>query len=401
MRISTNTIFEKGATRLGEAQASLSKTQEQIATGRRILTPADDPVAAAQALELTQSQSINSQFAVNRKNVKNSLGIEEATLQGVTSLIQDVQTMAVNAGSGVLDNEQRSYLATELSQRLDELVGLANTRDGAGNYVFSGFSTATQPFARTSAGASYAGDQGARMLQVGPSRQMAMSDSGSAIFQSIKTGNGTTVTSAASTNSGSGIISNATLVGASTGDEYAIVFTSATQFTINNVTTNTTVSTGNNYVSGQAITVGEYQLTITGSPSATAPADTFSVKPSDNQDLFATLTNLIGVLNGSTSGSAGQAKLTNGLNTALNNLGNALDNVLTVRASVGARLKELDSLDSQGDDRDIQYAQSLQQLQDLDYTKAITDLTKQQTMLQAAQQAFVKTANLSLFSYLQ
>ncbi len=399
MRISTNTIFDKGVARLGEAQTSLSKTQEQISLGRRVLTPADDPVGAAQALELTQAQAINSQFAVNRQNAKNSLNHEEHVLFNITSLIQDAQTLVVSAGNGALDNTQRSFLATELAGRLDDLIGLANTRDGAGNYLFSGYSTSTEPFAKTATGANYSGDQGQRMLQVSPSRHLALSDSGATIFQSIRNGNGATVT-AAGTNSGSGVISNATLVGTLTGDEYEIEFTSATQFSINNVTTGAVVSAGNNYVSGQAITVGEYQVTITGSPSAAAPADTFTVEPSGNQDLFQTLTDLIGVLNTPASGAVGQANLVNGLNTAGNNLSNALDNVLTVRASVGSRLKELESLDTQGEDRNIQYAQSLAQLQDLDYTKAITDLSKQKIMLEAAQQAFVKTSNLSLFNFI-
>ncbi|UUZ53008.1 hypothetical protein LP419_28765 [Massilia sp. H-1] len=71
-----------------------------------------------------------------------------------------------------------------------------------------------------------------------------------------------------------------------------------------------------------------------------------SLQPSQKQSIFETLTDLIGVLNAAGSGPVGQASLTNGLNKAHENLGSALDNVLSVRASVGARLKEIDTLDS-------------------------------------------------------
>jgi flagellar hook-associated protein 3 FlgL len=84
----------------------------------------------------------------------------------------------------------------------------------------------------------------------------------------------------------------------------------------------------------------------------------------------------------------------------MDNLKSAHDNVLTVQASVGAHMKELDYLDSAGDDLDIQYAATLGDLQDLDMVKAISDFSMQQTTLQAAQMSFKTMSGLSLFNYL-
>jgi flagellar hook-associated protein 3 FlgL len=92
--------------------------------------------------------------------------------------------------------------------------------------------------------------------------------------------------------------------------------------------------------------------------------------------------------------------LTNGLATALGNLDNALNNISTVRASTGARLKELDTVKNAGDDRALQYSQTLSSLQDLDFAKAASELTQQQVNLEAAQKSFAKVAGLSLFNYL-
>jgi len=113
-------------------------------------------------------------------------------------------------------------------------------------------------------------------------------------------------------------------------------------------------------------------------------------------DVFATLNDLITLL--STPGTAG---LATGLATAKGNIDEAMENVMTVRVSLGTRLQVLDALDYAGDDRDLQYSQTLSELQDLDYAKAITQLSQQQFTLEAAQQSFVKTSSLSLFSFLR
>jgi flagellar hook-associated protein 3 FlgL len=112
------------------------------------------------------------------------------------------------------------------------------------------------------------------------------------------------------------------------------------------------------------------------------------------------MTDLLNTLRKPAISAADKATLTNGLNTASDNLGAALDNVLSVRASVGARLKELDYLDSAGDDKNVQYASTLSTLQDLDMAKAISDFTQQQQTLDAAQKSFKAVSGLSLFNYI-
>jgi len=183
MRISTQTLFDNGAARIGDVQTSLYKTQQQIASGRRILTPSDDPVAAARALGVTQSQSLNTQYGTNRGYAKDSLTAVEGTLASVTDLIQNVKDTAIAAGNGNLTDSERAAMATELQGRLDQLIGLANATDGQGNHMFSGFQTATPPFVQTATGVQYQGDQGQRLIQVDSTRQMAVSSSGQAVFQ--------------------------------------------------------------------------------------------------------------------------------------------------------------------------------------------------------------------------
>jgi len=400
MRISSNTIFDSNVAAMGQQQIRLMQTQQQIASGKRLSSASTDPVAATRALDITQSDAINNQQASSRAAARHTLSLAESTLQGVTTLLQDVRTAAVYAGNGTLNSSDRATLATDLSGRLQELVGLANSTDGVGNYLFSGFQSKTQPFVDTPAGMGYFGDDGQRLAQVSATRQMAASDSGADVFMRIRNGNGTFVTQATAGNSGSGVISAGAVVNpaALTGNNYSISFSMAagiSNYSVINTTTGLPVPgmTAQPYTSGQAIAFDGMRLDIQGAP---ASGDSFAVTPSSNESVFKTISNLIATLNEPVVGS----NLTNGLNRGINNLDNALGNVLTVRATLGLRLNEIDALQTTGEDMGLQLKQTLSQLQDVDYNKAISDLTQQQVTLQAAQKSFTQVANLSLFTYL-
>jgi flagellar hook-associated protein 3 FlgL len=405
LRISTSAIFDAGTTQLNTLQSQMAKTQMQLSTNKRNLTAADDPIATARALEVTQSQSMNTQFGTNRSNANASLSLVEKTLQDVTGQIQDIQTLIVTAGNGAYDASNRAALATELEGRLTDLIGLANTADGTGGYLFSGYQSTTQPFSKTTTGATYQGDQGQRTLQVGSSRKMAISETGSAIFEAIPTGNGRFTTAAAGTNTGSGIVSPGAVVDSSqlNGHSYEIKFgvagtPAATTYTVTDKSASPPVDVLANqpYTEGASISFGGMSMDIKGAP---ADGDSFSVDPSAKQSVFTAITNLIQTLR-APAGSVQGAALANGLNTASLNMKNALDNVLTVQASVGSRMKELDNLDSTGDDLNIQYQTTLSNLQDLDMVKAISLFSQQQQTLQAAQMSFKTMSGLSLFNYI-
>lgn len=400
MRISTNTIYETGTNLMLQQQEALIKTQQQLSTGRRILTPSDDPIAAAQALNISQSASLNEQYSVNRTSANSSLGLEENILKQVTSLLQDVHESAVHAGSASLADADRKMLATELRGRLESLVGLANTTDEKGQFLFSGYQANTKPFVQTGLNVQYMGDQGQRLNQVGPTRQLAVSDSGIDMFERVKNGNGVFATAADPVNTGTGIIDAGSVMtpASLTGNNYEISFAVAagvTTYDIVNTTTGVPVSSGNPYVQNNTISFDGMQLSIKGAP---ANGDKFTVSPSSNQGIFKTVSNLIAALETPSSGQPGGTRLANTLSTALQNIDNSLEHVLEKRSAIGARLQEIDILESVGSDQNIQFEQSLSQLQDVDFAKAISDLQRQQLYLQAAQQSYVKISGLSLFN---
>lgn len=397
MRISTNTMFENGSTRLSDLQVALQKTQQQLSTGRRVVTPSDDPIAAAQALDVSQAQSVNDQYAVNRKSATSTINQVESTLGSVGTLLEHVRTLTVSAGNvASMTDSDRASVAAQLSDHLDELISLANADDGRGNYLFSGYQTATQPFTKTIAGAVYIGDQGQRMAQVSASRQLPVTDSGNAVFEKIKT----VVTAAntvAPTNTGTGVISAGSVAnaGAVTGHSYSLNFNVAagvTTYDVVDTTTGTTISSANAYNSGQMITLNGFQFSITGLPANT---DKFTVASGNDESIFNALTDFINVLK--TTGTAG---VSDSVATTLGNIDQAINTALTVRSAVGSHIKEIVDLDSTGDDRSIQYSRTLSGLQDLDYAKSISEFTQQQQTLEAAQKSFMAISGLSLFKLL-
>lgn len=433
MRITSGMIYGLGIAGVQERQQDMLRLQQQLSSGQRVLTPADDPVATAVALDLKQSQALNQQYQANGDIAKAQLVLEESALSSVTSLLQDVRTIAIYAGNATLKDEDRLALAADVRGRYNELMALANHDNGNGQYLFSGYRGGTQPFTQTVGGAvAYGGDNGVRMIQIGPSRTIAISDSGDAVFRTIKNGNGTFMAAAAGTNTGGGVISPGTVTNPAAWQSAANPRDIAIVFHVDNSvtpmrTTYDLIDNVNNVslLTGAAPAAGPYLRTFTpGSmiPLATqappdtnptpfdfgaavsidgAPAsgDSFTVTASVNQDVFATMHNLLTVLeNSKAAGTAAAAAYQNGLNATMSALDNALDNVLTVRAEVGARLNAIDGEQAASADISLHYDQRLSQLQDLDYAKAISDLNWQQTQLEAAQKSFLTVTSLSLFN---
>lgn len=626
MRISTNTIYDLGLASVQQQTSDLLRSQQQVASGRRILSPSDDPVGSARLLDLSQTQSLNKQYDANTGSAISKLGLQDNILSGIGQIIQNIQTTAVYAGNPTLTNTDRASLAMELRSNYQELLGFANSTDDTGQYMFSGYKGGTRPFGETAPGVvAYSGDQGQRLIQISPSRLIPVSDSGSSVFQQIKNGNGTFVSDAAASNSGAGIIdpgtvsdfakwtnssqdytlrfaattdvkassnfgtstvtptindatawtasgealkiavaagaggtfdytitdaavpphsftvnytapgpltvdldgtggtfdagislvlagapiagdgfrvaadgdvvpsplspkanAGTTVVAAGIVDEAAwnagsknlfvsfagagapfsytvtdtvsgnqvagaytpvpgtplrinfqgadIVFTGTpvagdsftvapsatpgwTYDVIDNATSNSLLGTPagasgwssswRTYATGQTISLTNQgsepafdfgvSTKIEGNPSA---GDTFTIKASQNEDLFTTLQRLITTLESATANAADSARFRNDLNLAMSGFSNAQTSVLNIRASVGARMREVDSVKSTGEDLHLQYEQTISGLRDLDYAKAITDLTRQQATLEAAQKSFVAVQGLSLFSYM-
>ena len=305
MRISTMQIYNGGTAGIQNLQSDLYSAQNQVNTMRRIVTPKDDPIGAAQALMVTQAGAVNELYQKNQGAADSKLAALDSTLQGINEELVNIYEKSIAAGNGAYSDSDRKAIAAELTERLDSLVSLANTQDGNGRYVFAGFQSTTKPFSGSPI--TYAGDDGQQKLQVTASQFVTTNLSGNDVFVNVVDANG--------------------------------------------------VSTG--------------------------------------QSMFQSVQDMITFLN-TPGGSAGSTAYTD----ALKNISASIDNVLRNQATVGARQSSLESMSNTAEDRKVQYAQQLSAIEDLDYAKAITEISQKKLQLEATQATFAKTAQLSLFSYI-
>ena len=378
-------------------ESNLSQTQNQISTNLAFTTPSQNPVAAGAVTNYNQALSQSQQYDTNANSAQTRLNTEDSTLSQVQDALQSLRDLALQANSGTLTSQDRTALATQATQIQASLVSLANTQDGNGDYIFGGFVTQSQPFALTATGATYSGDQGQRQVQIAGGQSVAVGDNGAAVFNQIKTGNGTFTAAAGAANTGTGVLGASTVVNpaAYDGGTYAINFTAANTYEVRD-SSNVLVTSGT-YTDGQSIAFRGVQVTLNGQP---ATGDTFSVAPSANQSVFTTVQNLVSALQAGASSPVAQAGLNNSVNTAINNIDQALNQTSNVRSSIGGRLNAITTQLSVSSSQQIQLQSSISSLQSLDYASAITKLDEQNTTLSAAMQAYTLTQGLSLFKFL-
>ena len=145
MRISTSNFYNNSTTQLNDLQSSITDLSTQISTGKKGVTPQDDPEAAVQILNLSQVTSADTQFTKNRVALKNTLGEASSALNGMVDTLQSVNEQIISASNGTMSAQDRATVATSLQGQLDQLLSLSNSNDGAGHYLFSGFNVGSTP----------------------------------------------------------------------------------------------------------------------------------------------------------------------------------------------------------------------------------------------------------------
>jgi len=300
MRIGTLNMFQQGIDSIIDRQTDLFRTQQQLSSGKRINRPSDDPSGAAQLIGLSDSLDVTRQYQRNIDSLRSRLQLEDGSLAAVGDALQRARELAVQGLNDTYGPEERVGMALEIRQIIDEVRGIANRTDGAGEYLFGGFRGQSAPFSDDGAGNfSYAGDQGQRLIQVSAARQIADGDSGFDVFMKIP-------------------------------------------------------AVGGGY-----------------------------------EDVFSTLYTLATDL---------EANAPNG--TSLEQIDNAMDNLLGFRASAGARLNAVERQETVNVAMIEQLENTRSIIEDLDYAEAASRLNQQSVTLQAAQQAFIKVQNLNLFNFL-
>ena len=391
MRVTTGMIYDTGLASMQKQNNRLLDTMEQAATGRRILRPSDDPVASARALEVSQSKSVNSLYAANQGYANDALKLVDSKLDAATDIVTYARTRAVESGNGTYSAREQAAIGADLTQQFNALLGIANSQDSTGDFVFGGYRSNATPFSGSlAAGIQYQGDQGVRTLQISASRNLPITSSGEEIFNTIRAGSGSAFALGAASNSGTALVSGLSLSNYND-NAYGVSFDGSNYSVVNN-TTGAAVALPPPTVSGgvTTLTFDGVSLSLSGTPAA---GDEFSV--SKVASTFDVLGNFVNALN---SGNQAATRFNSG--QAIAGMDATQESISRIRSGVGSRMVEVETQQNINSSMDLQYEETLTRLQDVDYAAALSSLNQQKVYLEAAQQSFLKVSNLSLFNYL-
>ncbi|WP_444994904.1 flagellar hook-associated protein FlgL [Aliikangiella sp. IMCC44359] len=404
MRISTAQMTNSGVREMLLRQAEVQYTQLQLATQKRVLKPSDDPVAATSISFLQTEISQLEQFNVNGNMAKASNELEEGVLASTTDILFRIRSLMVNLGNGTYGSDELNSISVEMKERLSELIGLANTQNANGDYLFSGSKVKVEPFTKDTAGnIVYNGDQNQRMLRVSSGVVEPISDPGFDVFMDIKNGNGKFFTSSNAANTGTGIISTGSYQAPPNflAEPYTVTFgtdiNGNTTYTVTGDTSGTTVVPATVWQDGTAITFNGVSTAITGEPVA---GDVFNIAPSSSQDLFSSVQTTLDAVNAFNDTPAGRALLTNTINSMQETLDRHMQNIDVVRGKVGSRLNAIASENNSNLALLVTSKSALSDVQDLDVVEASTRFSQQLVVLEAAQASFVRVQGLNLFNFL-
>jgi flagellar hook-associated protein 3 FlgL len=405
MRVSTYTLFRTGEDSIVARQRDLLATQRSLASGKRINSPADDPLGAADVATIRNSLARLEQYRENQNHARYLLNLGESALAQFITAVQDVQEKLVAAGNGAYGDGERAALAQDLEGIFGRMIGLANSSDGAGGYLFAGAREQVLPFVQNGLAVTFRGDETLQRLEVAQDRFQQVKSSGDALFLKMRPGNGSFTTAASAANTGSAVIDPGSVVnpGQLTGRPYEIQFSVASGVTSYAVVRSdagggtTTVASGT-YASPAEIAFDGLRVSLRGAP---ADGDRFAVQPSGFRSVFDTVAQAIQALRTPVGNqAAARAQFETALAGAQASMGQALDHLLLKRADIGTALSELDAYESLNDDRQLETGSRLSVVEDLDYARAVSELARRQTSFEAALRSYSMVSRLSLFDYL-
>ena len=293
-RMSTLQFSLGGVNNILDAQAQVARLQEQLGTGKAILTPADDPTAYVQLTNLKTELSRVESHQKNISALTSALSYEEASLDTANNLLVRVRELTIQGQNGTLSGSDRTAIATEISALRDQLLSIANTTNADGEYIFAGSASTTAAYSEDG---TFQGDSLIRQINIASGVSVGEGHSGADLFEQISDGDN--------------------------------IFTVLSDLTL-------------------------------------------ALSDNDQEVVSAKFVDL----------------------------DTALEQLSTVRTSIGTRMNWIDDQAALNENFNLSLQRTVSSIEDLDVAEAITQLNLQMVSLQAAQQTFVKTQNLSIFNYL-
>lgn len=401
MRISTNMSYQRSLHSLQSANERLDQSSQQLSSGERFASAGENPVGMSQKVNLSSRIDVYNQFNTNASLASGSLSLEEGVLDSMNTSLQSAYSLVQQSNNGTFTSTDRASIASHLEQLQKQMFDLMNSKNSEGEYIFGGNQSQVPPFALNGSGQYvYQGDAGQRMIQVAQSVQVAANDSGLDVFQSVPTRRTAAATSA-------NLVVDVTDQGQF--DSYYQNNYDYSASANNTFTVNTTAAPDTYTIldsSGNTVQTGAYQqnsaisfngLGLTMNLAAGAGGETFQLNQPQNDNILNTLTNAIAVLKNPASTGTQISTIIADTESHLNNSRTAVNNKL---GEIGGRMNNIDQVTASNTTLTSIATTDRANISEIDIYEAYTNVSKEQTALSAAQEAYTKVHKSSLFDYI-
>ncbi|GAC15184.1 flagellar hook-associated protein FlgL [Aliiglaciecola lipolytica] len=406
-RISTNQLYDRSINSITQNQGTLSDVQQQLASGKKLLRPSDDPVGAAQVVRLTEDLDKITQYKRNNDLLTNSLQQEEVVLSNINSALDRARQLMIQSGNGVYDKTDLEAIGIEIGAIRDEVFGLMNTQNSNGEYIFAGFQSQTEAFSYNPSASgekyTFSGDDGVKKIQVSDAVSIQANSSGKSVFENVQARLNFTVTGQVGISSIETRITeqsafdkfHKTNYDAVTpaNNQFQATILAGNQIQIDNVGSGNTVATVN-FTSGQPFVFNGMEFDVSGSVGDTFD---FQLDKPEKNNIAETLNNFYLALN---DGELTDKELNEAISDALVGIDNGSKSLANATSSLGGRLNVAESVLESNLDLEIANKSARSNIEDVDYAEAVSELSKQETALQAAQATFSRVTGLTLFDYI-
>ncbi|MEM0911144.1 MAG: flagellar hook-associated protein FlgL [Pseudomonadota bacterium] len=409
MRITTNLLFDQNLRAINNNQGKLSDIQTQLATGKKLLRPSDDPVGAVQVIRLTEELDKAEQFKRNITLARNSLELQETTLRSLNEVVNRARVLTVQASSGILTSADRKTIAEEIEQLRNQTIDLMNTQNASGEYIFAGYQSDQIAFrfdpSNTADTVSFVGDDGTNSIQISDSVTVQTTSSGRTIFEDVYARQTFDVTNAVGslTYNSSSVVTQALFddfyrsnfdPGVPANNQFEMRILAGNALEVTNLGTGAVVGTAT-YIPDEPIVFQGMSFDA----DTIAPGDTieFELPRPVKSNLAESLHSFALALQSDT---ISENDYTKAVNDSLVGLDNGLTQMARESSSIGGRINILDSVEGTILDSELANEAARGLIQDVDFAEASSEFSKQETALSAAFASFPRIASLSLFDYI-
>jgi len=428
MQVSTKLLNQQQVRQFSKINDKIADVQERVSTGKSILRASDDPVAAVNLSVAKEQSLLLGQFERNIASAENKLNMTDLTLQETVNVLTRFSELITMARNGALNEEGHLAISTEMKQLKEVLLGLANTTDANGQGIFSGFNGVGRPFEmKVDGSVEYLGNRGQNSLAISENMSISTNIDGGSAFMRIDTEGGrrslfdivdltinaVETASAFSPKANAFNRANVYFELPSRMEEWSLELSGS----IGSKTIKASINEGGLQNMVDAINAATAETGTAASLNSDGTSITLiddmngdiTIKNIQIEGINAALDQVVSYIEFTGMDAAGVAttksqKMTDSdqlVSSSIGNMQKAIDNLSLQRAYVGGQLsKAATQIDVVGA-RKLAVDRDVSRLGDADLAALITDLQAQLTNLNAAQAAFAKIGQQSLFDYIR